>query len=70
MIDMVNYIKSPLNYTGGKFQLLDTIIPSFPTGVKNFVDLFAGGMNVSINTNADTIYNPMIYIIILNYIQL
>lgn len=53
---MVNYVKSPLNYTGGKFQLLDKIIPSFPTGVKNFVDLFAGGMNVSINTNADTIY--------------
>ena len=53
---MVNYIKSPLNYTGGKFQLLDKIIPSFPTGVKNFVDLFAGGMNVSINANADTIY--------------
>lgn len=56
MVDMINYIKSPLNYTGGKFQLLDKIIPSFPTGVKNFVDLFAGGMNVSINTNADTIY--------------
>lgn len=56
VLNMCSYIKSPLNYTGGKFQLLDKIIPSFPTGVKNFVDLFAGGMNVAINTEADTIY--------------
>lgn len=50
------YIKSPLNYTGGKYKLLDRIIPSFPQGNKCFVDLFAGGMNVGINVEADTIY--------------
>ena len=24
------YIKSPLNYTGGKYRLLDRILPAFP----------------------------------------
>lgn len=50
------YIKSPLNYTGGKYKLLDRIIPSFPRRNKYFVDLFAGGLNVGINVEADTIY--------------
>ena len=52
----MSYIKSPLNYTGGKYKLLSTIIPSFPTNAKSFVDLFAGGMNVAINIDAETIY--------------
>ncbi len=50
------YLKSPLNYTGGKYKLLDRIIPTFPQKTHNFVDLFTGGMNVGINVNADTIY--------------
>ena len=50
------YIKSPMNYTGGKYKLLEHIIPSFPNDVENFVDLFAGGLNVGINVTADTIY--------------
>lgn len=50
------YIKSPMNYTGGKYKILKHIIPSFPNGINNFVDLFAGGLNVGINVNADTIY--------------
>lgn len=50
------YIKSPLNYTGGKYKLLDKIIPTFPQGNGNFVDLFAGGLNVGINVQANTIY--------------
>lgn len=50
------FIKSPLNYIGGKYKLLDRIIPGFPEGYKCFVDLFAGGMNVGINVTADTIY--------------
>lgn len=53
---MDSYIKSPMNYTGGKYKILNDIIPSFPSGIKNFVDLFAGGLNVGINVNADTIY--------------
>ena len=51
-----DYIKSPMNYTGGKYKILKHIIPSFPTGVNNFVDLFAVGLNVGINVDAKTIY--------------
>lgn len=52
----MSYIKSPLNYTGGKYKLLDRILPSFPNKINNFVDLFAGGLNVGINVNAENIY--------------
>ena len=51
----MSYIKSPLNYTGGKYKLLDSIIPQIPKGVDTFVDLFCGGLNVGINVNADLI---------------
>ena len=50
------YIKSPMNYMGGKYKILDSIIPTFPSKVSNFVDLFAGGLNVGINVDADNIY--------------
>ena len=53
---MAEYIKSPMNYTGGKYKILQHIIPSFPEKINNFVDLFAGGLNVGINVEADTIY--------------
>lgn len=53
------YIKSPLCYQGGKYRLLDKILPLFPqSGHKTFIDLFGGGFNVGININADKIvYN-------------
>lgn len=38
------YIKSPLNYTGGKFKLLPQILPLMPDDIENFVDLFCGGV--------------------------
>lgn len=50
------YIKSPLNYTGGKYKLLPQIISSFPSECDTFVDLFTGGLNIGINVNAKTIY--------------
>jgi DNA adenine methylase Dam len=50
-----NLIKSPLNYTGGKFKLLPKILPLFPDNIDSFVDLFCGGLNVSINVNAKRI---------------
>ena len=53
---MSQYIKSPLNYAGGKYKILEHIIPSFPKTISNFVDLFAGGLNVGINIDAGTIY--------------
>lgn len=49
---MEKYIKSPLNYIGGKYKLLKQIIPLFPqTPINLFVDLFCGGCNVGINVN-------------------
>lgn len=54
------YIKSPLNYTGGKYKLLKEIIPLFPDKINTFVDLFGGGFNVGINVNAKhIIYNDI-----------
>ena len=48
-------VKSPLNYTGGKFKLLPQILPYFPQEVNIFVDLFTGGCNVGVNVNANKI---------------
>lgn len=48
-------IKSPLNYIGGKQKLLNQILPLFPANINCFIDLFAGGCNVGINTNAEKI---------------
>ena len=54
----MSYIKSPLNYTGGKYKLLPQIIPLFPSKINTFVDLFGGGFNVGINIDANNvIYN-------------
>jgi adenine-specific DNA-methyltransferase len=49
------YIKSPLNYIGGKFKLLPQIIPQFPPNIDTFIDLFSGGGNVGINVAAKKI---------------
>ena len=49
---------SPLNYIGGKARILDQLLPVFPEHISTFVDLFCGGCNVGINTNAESyIYN-------------
>lgn len=54
------YIKSPLNYIGGKYKLLDQIIPLFPQNISTFLDLFSGGANVGINVSAKKyIFNDM-----------
>lgn len=54
------YIKSPLNYVGGKYKLLKEILPLFPNDIDTFVDLFGGGFNVGINVNAEHIvYNDL-----------
>ena len=53
----MGYIKSPLNYVGGKYKLLSEILPLFPEA-NTFTDLFGGGMNVSINANCNkVVYN-------------
>ncbi|SDN76843.1 adenine-specific DNA-methyltransferase [Psychrobacillus sp. OK028] len=45
------YIKSAINYTGGKHKLLPQLAPLFPTDYENFIDIFSGGANVGINAN-------------------
>lgn len=49
------YIKSPLNYTGGKYKILESVFQAFPRDIKTFVDVFAGGFNVGINVSAERI---------------
>ena len=50
-----NYIESPMNYTGTKYELLPVIVDNFPPKIDKFVDLFAGGFNVGINVDANEI---------------
>ena len=52
---MNNYVKGPLNYTGGKHKLLPQILPLFPKEINTFVDLFCGGGNVTVNVEAKRI---------------
>lgn len=49
----MSYIKSPLNYVGGKYKLLPQILPLFPNNIDTFVDVFTGGGNVSVNVSAN-----------------
>lgn len=54
MVDK-KYVKSPMNYTGGKYKLLHQIEPLFPEDINLFVDLFTGGGNIAVNVKADKI---------------
>ena len=47
-----SYIKSPLNYIGGKYKILPQILPLFPKKIDTFIDVFCGGCNVAINVSA------------------
>lgn len=51
----MRYFKSPMNYMGGKHKLLPQIEPLFPQNINTFVDLFCGGLDVSLNINAANI---------------
>ncbi len=44
-------ISCPFNYTGGKYRLLDQMQQFFPCS-NTFIDVFAGGGNVGINSKA------------------
>lgn len=48
----MGYIKSPMNYTGGKYKLLPQILPLMSSNINKFVDLFTGGANVIANVEA------------------
>ncbi|HHX70664.1 MAG TPA: DNA adenine methylase [Gallicola sp.] len=58
----IKYIKSPINYSGGKYRLLKQIMPLFPSNIDTFVDLFCGAGTVGINANANKIiFNDYIH---------
>src|SRR5574344_1471798 len=55
---------SPLNYIGGKGEVLDFITYNFPRQVNTFYDLFGGGSTVCINSSANKIvYNDINWIV-------
>ena len=55
-------VKSPLNYTGGKYKLLPQLLPLFPKEIGTFYDLFGGGFNVGVNVEAERhIYNDKLH---------
>lgn len=51
-----NYIKTPLNYTGNKFRLLEQLHSHFPKQINTMVDLFCGGTTVGLNTECKEVY--------------
>ena len=60
---MVNktFLNSPLNYTGSKTKLMSQLIDNFPSKVDGyFIDLFCGGLSVTINTDYDKYIYQMI----------
>lgn len=44
-------LKMPLNYTGGKYRILNELSDLFPTNCIDFYDIFAGGGDVFINSD-------------------
>lgn len=53
---MNDFIKSPLNYYGNKYKLLSQVLKLFPNNINNFYDVFCGGLDVSLNVEANNIY--------------
>lgn len=45
--------KSPINYTGNKYRLLEQYKSFFPKEVDKFIDLFTGGATVAINVKSN-----------------
>lgn len=46
------FVKSPLNYMGGKYKLMPQYMKYFPKEITHFVDCCCGGCNVAINVPA------------------
>ena len=49
------YIKSPMNYIGNKYRIINQIQKWFPHKIDTMVDLFCGGGNVTVNVEAKRI---------------
>ena len=50
------HYESPLNYIGSKAKIVSEIIKHLPDNISTFIDVFGGGFNVGINSNANHIY--------------
>src|SRR3989344_4015319 len=59
------YYESPLNYIGSKAKMVSEINRYLPKNIDTFVDIFGGGFNVGINSNA----NHIIYIDINHFVK-
>lgn len=60
IVSRKKFLKSPLNYIGGKYKLLPQLSKFFPKDINTFVDLFSGGFNVGINVDSQkTICNDI-----------
>ena len=61
-------VKSPLNYSGSKDEILSSMMPYFPKRISTFVDAMGGAFNVGANVAADSViyneFNPRVYEII------
>ncbi len=71
-IPVDSLIKSPLNYTGGKYKLLPQLINKFPKEISIFVDVFSGGANVGVNIRSKKTFcidNQREVINLLNYFK-
>jgi len=54
------HFSSPLNFIGGKHDLIDFLKSNMPKNINTFYDLFSGGFNVGINADANkVIYNDV-----------
>lgn len=49
------YIRSPINYMGGKYRSLKHIIPNFKQDIDTFYDIFSGSGTVHLNTKANKV---------------
>lgn len=53
-------ISSPLNYIGGKYDMVSFIKENLPNNIETFVDVFGGGFNVGVNIETKKlIYNDI-----------
>lgn len=59
--EKINYY-SPLNYMGGKSEMMEFIKEYSPRNIRRVIDVFGGGFNVGINYNVpEIIYNDCNY---------
>lgn len=53
---MIGITKSPFNYIGNKYRIMNKIRQLFPKSIDKYVDLFCGGCDATINVDANIKY--------------